>query len=556
MLVAERNPWRMKLLLVAEWSLVILYRPAARLQAPIPCTVRMQRKLILLIGFSTALRCYAAGLLELGNDEVYYWTYAQHLQWNYFDHPPGVAWLIRLGTFNLALQQEFFVRLGSIVCAGVNTWLVFIIGKKIRDERTGWYAALFFTASFYCSVIAGTFILPDSPQLLFWILSLWLMVQTVDLDAPSPQLNKRLAMLGLTIGLCILCKVHGLFLWAGYGAYIVFYQPRLLRARWLYLSVLLTALVISPILIWNWQNHFVTYTFHNSRVGFFGKHLDLDALLQQVLGSIFYNNPVNMTMYVLALVAVARKKIPLEPRYMRLLLLLGLPLIALLLLMSLFNDTLPHWSGPAYIAIMLLSADYFSTRFALTGKTPKGLRAANWVFALVVLIAVPLIRYLPRQIGDGRPERLGSGDVTLDMSGWKTFHGQFDSLYRRDSREGRMHQAAYILSDRWFPAGHLDYYLARPDSITLLVLGQINDIHQYAWRNQDRPPLRPGQDAYFIYPSNYYDPPHADLRNYFRLVEDSLVFTQYRGGNTAVRNFVVYRLHGYQGGLPRDGLLP
>ncbi len=52
---------------------------------------------------------------ELSNDEVYYWTYALQLQWNYFDHPPLVALLIRFFTGNLAVQQEFFIRLGSIV---------------------------------------------------------------------------------------------------------------------------------------------------------------------------------------------------------------------------------------------------------------------------------------------------------------------------------------------------------------------------------------------------------------------------------------------------------
>jgi len=49
--------------------------------------------------------------LELGNDEVYYQTYAQHLQWNYFDHPPMVALLIRLSTINLFFHNEFFVPL-------------------------------------------------------------------------------------------------------------------------------------------------------------------------------------------------------------------------------------------------------------------------------------------------------------------------------------------------------------------------------------------------------------------------------------------------------------
>lgn len=129
-----------------------------------------KRKLWLLILFASLLRCIAAISIDLGNDEVYYLSYAQHLQWNYFDHPPMVALLIRLTTFNLYFHNEFFVRLGPIVLAAINTWLIFIIARKLKDEQAGFIAALLFTASPYCSIIAGLFILPDSPQLFYWIL--------------------------------------------------------------------------------------------------------------------------------------------------------------------------------------------------------------------------------------------------------------------------------------------------------------------------------------------------------------------------------------------------
>ena len=41
--------------------------------------------------------------------------------------------------------------------------LAMLIGKKIRNERTGLYAAVLYNTSIYSSIIAGTFILPDSP---------------------------------------------------------------------------------------------------------------------------------------------------------------------------------------------------------------------------------------------------------------------------------------------------------------------------------------------------------------------------------------------------------
>ncbi|MGL1530677.1 glycosyltransferase family 39 protein, partial [Vibrio parahaemolyticus] len=87
--------------------------------------------------------------LELGNDEVYYWTYAIRPDWNYFDHPPMVGLLIRFTTFNLNWVSEFSICLGSVVCAALSTWFIFKTGKLLSSERVGWYAALLYTASIY-----------------------------------------------------------------------------------------------------------------------------------------------------------------------------------------------------------------------------------------------------------------------------------------------------------------------------------------------------------------------------------------------------------------------
>jgi hypothetical protein len=79
-----------------------------------------QKKLLLLIVVSTIARLIIASTIELANDEAYYWTYSLKFQWNYFDHPPLIGWLIRLTTANLLLHNELFVRLGAVIS---NTYL-------------------------------------------------------------------------------------------------------------------------------------------------------------------------------------------------------------------------------------------------------------------------------------------------------------------------------------------------------------------------------------------------------------------------------------------------
>jgi uncharacterized sodium:solute symporter family permease YidK len=58
-------------------------------------------KTLYFIVFAAIIKIIIAPFFELGNDEVYYWTYALQPDWNHFDHPPMVGLLIRLTSLNL-----------------------------------------------------------------------------------------------------------------------------------------------------------------------------------------------------------------------------------------------------------------------------------------------------------------------------------------------------------------------------------------------------------------------------------------------------------------------
>ena len=182
----------------------------------------MPKRLLHLILISTVLRLIVAAVLELSNDEVYYYLYALDLQPNYFDHPPGVAILIRIFSFNLNLNYEILIRLGAIVCAAIGTVLSYRLGRLIKNEQTGWFAAVLYTTGIYTSIIAGTFIIPDSPQVVFWLGALVVMYEIIlKSDQRRDVSLRRWLLFGLLTGLCVFCKVHGIFLW--FGFFLLFY---------------------------------------------------------------------------------------------------------------------------------------------------------------------------------------------------------------------------------------------------------------------------------------------------------------------------------------------
>jgi 4-amino-4-deoxy-L-arabinose transferase-like glycosyltransferase len=136
-----------------------------------------KKAVIILLVVSAVIRCILAGWIELGTDEAYYWTFAKYPDWSYFDHPGMVGWVIQLFTFNLLFDSEFFMRLASVVFMTINTWVMYRIGKELKDETTGLLAALLYTASIYAFVITGVFILPDTPMSLFWLLAFWMLIR-------------------------------------------------------------------------------------------------------------------------------------------------------------------------------------------------------------------------------------------------------------------------------------------------------------------------------------------------------------------------------------------
>src|SRR6201993_5617588 len=79
------------------------------------------RKTALTILALIALRLVSAAYTPITFDEAYYWTWSKHLAGGYYDHPPMVAVVIRLGTM-IAGDTEFGVRLVSILLALPMSW--------------------------------------------------------------------------------------------------------------------------------------------------------------------------------------------------------------------------------------------------------------------------------------------------------------------------------------------------------------------------------------------------------------------------------------------------
>lgn len=509
------------------------------------------KKTLLLIVFATTVRCIVACCIGLGNDEVYYRLYAEQLQWNYFDHPPMVGWLIRTTTINLWLDNELCIRLGAIISAAITTWLLYCCGKKLSSAYSGFIAAALYTATIYGSIITGTFILPDSPQMVCWVAGLYLLIGITGYTHINRTKKRKLLLFGIVAGLGMLCKIHTAFLWLGFLLYIVFHNRQWFKEPVLYIAGLITLVLFYPVIRWNIDHNFVTYLYHGNRVNIAHSGLNLNALGAFTVGQIFYTNPVLFPYMVIATAAAFKNNLPVSASQKRLLLFCSLPLIGIAFIIAFFKEVLPHWTGPAYLSIILLTACWFSKQPVTRGYThlrkrlPKPVWIATALLLAVITVGLPLIHFTPGTLGKKEITQLGEGDFTLDMYGWKNLRQEFEQITKEDVQNGRMQPDAAIITNKWFPAAHIDYYVAIPLKRTLLALGDTNDIHQYVWLNEKRKGLQKGDDAYCIVPSNYYIDAAAVYGNRFGEVMPPSIIQQKRNG-AVCRQFYIWRFKNYK----------
>ncbi len=504
----------------------------------------IERYLALLIIVSTLIRAFVAATMELGNDEVYYRLYALFPDWSHFDHPLMIGAFIQLFSFNLSFDSELFIRMSSVVFGAVNTWLIYLIGKSLLNKITGFYAALLYTASLYAFVIMGIFILPDTPQGFFWLTSLLLMVKLSRLTPTSSGQIKLFILLGISLGLGMLSKYTTIFLWFGWAAYIVLYDRKWLKSAGLYYAIFLSLICVLPILVWNIQNDFISFSFHSNRVEVTSYAIRLDYFITELLGGLFYNNPVNYVIILLAAIAGFRGKLQIHKSSTYLLLWSALPLILLFLGFSLFRRTLPHWTAPAITGLIPMAAVYlYQIQKSINKRLiPKPLIASLSLLALVLVLGVAQVNHgLLYTDSSDNPTKLGADDPSLDMFGYGQIEEAFAAIVSRDKAVGDISDSAVLIGDNWFPLANLDYYCATPLHMKSYGLGRLDRIHKYAWINELQGGFTHGMDAYFITTSRDYTHPENHFKDYFETIEAADTIPINRGGKR-VKNAFVFRL--------------
>ena len=485
------------------------------------------QKLFILLSGLFCFRLIYALLLPLSPQEAYYWVFSLHPALSYFDHPPLTAYTIFIFT-KLFGTSALSIRLGPLLYAFGFSWLLYLIGKRMFDERTGFWAALLINLLPTFSITA-LIMTPDCPLLFFWCLGWFFVLKAVQEDRPAWYL-----WAGIALGLALASKYTAVFFPFSVFLFLLVsseHRHHLKRVE-PYLSLILALLIFGPVLIWNGQHHWASLAFQSTeRAGemktFNGE--ELGAFFASQIGII---SPLVFAGFCWAIGLGLKRFWRVKIWEETFLLSLALPMVGLFTLVATREWVKMNWLIPAYPPLLLLMVAYYQNRTFRWKWIYRGYARWTWVSVMLFFLAFHLWPLVP-QI-----KVSGSADT---MTGWSELARQVETIQSQKNWKG----VPFIFSWGHKTASELQFYLkGHPITFAQTVLGKKALGYDYWF---DPKPLQ-GRDALFVWSDfeHFPDEKSGILEKYFTRVEKMEPFTVYRGRNP-LRTFHLYRCYGYKG---------
>lgn len=406
-----------------------------------------------------------AAAIGLGTDEIYTVAISRSLSWSYFDHPPLHQWITHATALLLGEGRQ--VRLPFILLFAGTSWLLFSLTARLYGEAAGFWAVVALNLAGFFTLSAGSWIVPDGVLLFMLALAATTLAREF-FPKPgdrSPSLANWL-IIGTALGLAGLSKYHATLFALGLAVYLVATASgrRALTQPAPWISAVLALALVSPVLVWNAQNGWVSFLFQSARTqgaGFTPWLVPASLLAQAgwLLPWVFV--PLASGLWL-------GWKAHRDARFW-FLMALSLPAIMIFTLTPAFGNLgLPHWAMPGWFFVMPLAGLYLA---GMAANSPKPVRwARNSAIGSVIVLGLLASQAATGWLGRIIPN-LSRNDPTLETFGW-------DQLALRLDQAGLSQPTGrFIISDSWLTAGRIDVALGGSRT----VLPGTNDPRHFAF---------------------------------------------------------------------------
>jgi hypothetical protein len=413
---------------------------------------------LLLIAVTGLVRLIPALGLGLGNDEAYHFLYATHPALSYYDHPPMMAWVEKVGlALPGAATTKLGLRIGFIALFAGSTWVLARLTTRYYGGRSGFLAAFALNISGYYGLAASTLALPDGPLLFFWLLTLDRL--SIALEGPPNSRLRPWVWVGLAWGGAMLSKYHASFLPLGAALYVALHRPlwRWARLPGPHLALVLGLALFSPVLIWNHNHHWVSFLFQGGRaVGSWTFRPDFLAVA--LLAQVAYLFPwIWLPLVIILLRGIwgwSKGDDQLAPQ--RLLLCIAAVPLGLFTAVACFRPVLPHWGLIGLASLLPLLGNRWHGLYTKSPERTRRLLVGGAVWSASVL-AVALVHFHTGWLQ--RDEHGGIGvvdirtDPTIDLYGWDQVASRIKELGLLDDPQ------TFVFTRFWYQSAQVAHAL-------------------------------------------------------------------------------------------------
>lgn len=374
-----------------------------------------------------------AGLFLVGahTDETYYWVWSRRLDFGYYDHPPLVAWMIRL--FSEILGQGLAgLRAPAVLAWCASAFAVFRLARTRYTHPAAAWLALLVMASLPIFQVGFHIVGPDSPLMLFTSLTYYFAGRAMTDDSARYWFYT-----GAAVGLALLGKYTAILL-PGiiFIALLAHRDNRSLLARpapWLALA--LAAVIFSPVVIWNAQNDWISFAYQWGHGTATDRGFSISKLLDYLAQQMSAVSPWVFVAMAFATFRPGRYPSSATDR-LRPLLVTGfwLPLVFFAITGSM-STSMHNWPVIAYVpgsvmlGGMLSSLLYRRRETAPNEEQRAGIKLTIIALAVLAIVVVDLARFPQWTRLLDNPKRL-AGSSVVAVWGWDRLAGAIVDVQR------------------------------------------------------------------------------------------------------------------------------
>lgn len=398
--------------------------------------IRWRMLAVAAAGYSLVLRILYSGIIDLIPEEAYYWNYGRHLDLGYLDHPPMVGWLNYFTTGFLG-KSELVVRVPAILAWCITIYFLYRLTRNLFDKTAALIAVLMISV-LPIYIATGMFMMPDPPLYAAWMGALYFLSRALLDDHDGAWLG-----VGACLGLGMLSKYTIALLPLAALVFVLLHimgrTRRTLLRPGVYLGAILSVILFLPVIVWNAEHNWVSFTFQGARRWSGRSHFSLHILLINIL----------IVITPLGVAAVSKTLFPREGRLRSVLREIdpeGVKLsfarvftlvpLAVFVLHSLQGLSKFNWTGPVWLASLPLLGGILSGRLKQVAgeqKTPKSLSMGSWRVnsAGCLLLFGGLLFY----VAAGMPGTPPARGMPFPV-GWEEMASQIDSIPMEENQNG------------------------------------------------------------------------------------------------------------------------